>query len=90
MARTLTKHVGRRQEQTFADWFAELRESLRATAGPTSPIKGKPFMRSGVAARHRKGPLHGGTYYKFLPVIANQDMVLQEIRGHRGSVWVAK
>jgi hypothetical protein len=26
MARTLTKHVARRQEQTFADWFAELRE----------------------------------------------------------------
>jgi hypothetical protein len=26
MARTLTKHVARRQEQTFTDWFAELRE----------------------------------------------------------------
>jgi hypothetical protein len=26
MARTLTKHVARRQAQTFADWFAELRE----------------------------------------------------------------
>jgi hypothetical protein len=26
MARTLTKHVARRQDQTFADWFAELRE----------------------------------------------------------------
>jgi hypothetical protein len=26
MARTLTKHVARRQEQTFADLLAELRE----------------------------------------------------------------
>jgi hypothetical protein len=26
MARTLTKAVARRQDQTFADWFAELRE----------------------------------------------------------------
>jgi hypothetical protein len=26
MARTLTKHVARRQEQTFADWFVELHE----------------------------------------------------------------
>ena len=26
MARTLTKHVAKRQEQTFADWLAELRE----------------------------------------------------------------
>jgi hypothetical protein len=26
MARTLTKPVARRQEQTFADWFAELKE----------------------------------------------------------------
>jgi hypothetical protein len=26
MARTLTKHVAKRQEQIFADWFAELRE----------------------------------------------------------------
>ena len=26
MARALTKHVARRQDQTFADWFAELRE----------------------------------------------------------------
>jgi hypothetical protein len=26
MARTLTKHVARCQEQTFVDWFAELRE----------------------------------------------------------------
>jgi hypothetical protein len=33
MARTLTKHVARRQEQTFADWFAELRE-LAGRRGP--------------------------------------------------------
>ena len=26
MARTPTKHAARRQEQTFTDWFAELRE----------------------------------------------------------------
>jgi hypothetical protein len=26
MTRQLTKHVARRQDQTFADWFAELRE----------------------------------------------------------------
>jgi hypothetical protein len=26
MARTLQKHVARRQDQTFADWFAELRD----------------------------------------------------------------
>jgi hypothetical protein len=26
MARALQKHVARRQDQTFADWFAELRE----------------------------------------------------------------
>ena len=34
MARTaMTKHVVRRQEETFADWFAELRE----LAGERSP-----------------------------------------------------
>ena len=26
MARTLQKHIGRRQDQTFADWCAEIRE----------------------------------------------------------------
>ena len=26
LARTLQKHVARRQDQTFTDWFAELRE----------------------------------------------------------------
>jgi hypothetical protein len=26
MTRALTKHVARRKDQTFADWFAELRE----------------------------------------------------------------
>jgi hypothetical protein len=26
MTRALQKHVARRQDQTFADWFAELRE----------------------------------------------------------------
>jgi hypothetical protein len=26
VARTLQKHVARRQDQTFADWFAELRD----------------------------------------------------------------
>ncbi len=26
MPRALQKHVARRQDQTFADWFAELRE----------------------------------------------------------------
>jgi hypothetical protein len=26
MTRQLTKHIARRQDQTFADWFAELKE----------------------------------------------------------------
>jgi len=26
MTRALTKHVARRQDQTFADWFAELKD----------------------------------------------------------------
>jgi hypothetical protein len=26
MTRALQKHIARRQDQTFADWFAELRE----------------------------------------------------------------
>jgi hypothetical protein len=30
MTRALQKHVARRQDQTFADWFAELRELARA------------------------------------------------------------
>jgi hypothetical protein len=45
----LTKHVARRQEQTFADWFAELRE-LGVTAGRTSPTRHLRFTRSGAAA----------------------------------------
>jgi len=53
MARTtLTKHVARRQEQTFADWCVEVRD----LAGERWPVF---QMRFGEAARRRNKPSHG-------------------------------
>jgi hypothetical protein len=51
MAHTLTKHVARRQEQTFADWFAELREVARY--GAAARHRSKPFTWSGSFSRPR-------------------------------------
>jgi hypothetical protein len=62
MARTLTKHVARRQEQTFADWFAELRE-LAGERWPDVADQGTYRLR-GLGRRRdtAAGALHGGTH----------------------------
>ncbi|QBR72153.1 hypothetical protein CU048_13730 [Beijerinckiaceae bacterium] len=52
MARAIQKHIARRQDVTFADWFAELRE-LAGDRWPTSRIKHRPSTRYGAAARRR-------------------------------------
>ena len=55
MARALQKHVARQQDQTFADWFAEL-ASWRASAGLTSRTRRQRSMRFGAAVRRRHKP----------------------------------
>jgi hypothetical protein len=56
MARTtLTKHVARRQEQTFADWCVEVRD-LAGERWPVFQTKPQRSMRFGEAARRRNKP----------------------------------
>jgi hypothetical protein len=50
MALTLTKHVARRQDQSFADWCVEIRELAgeRCRSFQTRPRRSTPF---GAAVR---------------------------------------
>jgi hypothetical protein len=59
MARALQKHVARRQDQTFADWFAELKVGGRALG--RRGRSGADCLR-GMGRRRdaRASPLHGG------------------------------
>jgi hypothetical protein len=52
MTRALQKHVARRQDQTFADWFAELREQAGERWADVAD-QAQRSMRFGAAVRRR-------------------------------------
>src|ERR1700730_5294822 len=55
MTRALQKHVARRQGQTFADWFAELRE-LAGERWADVADQAPTVTRFGAAARRQRNP----------------------------------
>ncbi|MFZ3327739.1 MAG: hypothetical protein WA231_18465 [Methylocella sp.] len=51
MTRALQKHVARRQDQTFADWFAEFKELTAGERWADVADQGRRSLLYGAAAR---------------------------------------
>jgi hypothetical protein len=61
MARTLMKHVARRQEQTFADWCIEVRDRA-GERWPDFSDQAPTLCRLGRRRDTAASPLHGGAH----------------------------
>src|SRR5580704_10561532 len=62
MTRALQKHVARRQDQTFADWFAELRELAGERWADVRGPGADDLRGLGRRCDASAGALHGGAH----------------------------
>jgi hypothetical protein len=62
MTRALQKHVARRQDQTFSDWFAELRELAGERWADVADQAPTIYAVWGGGATPAAGALHGGAH----------------------------